>query len=104
MTKQEEIDLLKTFVGNLPEGYLKDALTPFVFDFEAGVRCDIVPSVWDSYNARVKADEDRDRSERFARIAKQQADKEEQRLIDAQRAVDGYAASIKQTLRSLVGN
>jgi len=104
MTKQEEIDLLKTFVGNLPEGYLKDALAPFVPDFECGIRSDIVPSVWDSYHARVKADEDRDRSERLARIAKSQADKEEQRLLAAQRAVDGYAASIKQTLRSLTGN
>ena len=58
MTKSQEIDLLKKFVEKLPSSYLRDVLRPFLPDFERGVYSDIVPSVRDSWDARVEAEKE----------------------------------------------
>lgn len=56
MTKHDEIQTIKKFVANLPENtYLRSALEPFVSEFEHGVYSDIVPSLRESWNARIEA-------------------------------------------------
>jgi hypothetical protein len=55
MTKTQEIEHLRSFVSALPSSYLRDTLTPFVSDFEHGVYSDFVPSVRDSWDARIEA-------------------------------------------------
>ena len=58
MTKAEEIARLSGFVASLPSSYLSDVLSPFVEQFAAGVYSDCVPSVRDSWDARIEADKE----------------------------------------------
>jgi len=58
MTKSEEIARIKGFVGSLPSSYLRDVLGPFVAEFESGIYCDFVPSLRDSWDARIAADKE----------------------------------------------
>jgi hypothetical protein len=55
MTKSQEIEHLRSFVSALPSSYLRDSLAPFVPEFERGVYSDFVPSVRDSWDARIEA-------------------------------------------------
>lgn len=55
-TKADEVEFLKDFVNGLPSSYLRDTLSPFVDDFERGVYNDFVPSVRDSWDARIEAE------------------------------------------------
>lgn len=56
MTKHDEIQTIKSFVAALPTAsYLRSALEPFVPDFEQGVYSDIVPSLRESWTARIEA-------------------------------------------------
>jgi len=56
MTKHDEIQTIKSFVAGLPTAsYLRAALEPFVPEFEQGVYSDIIPSLRESWNARIEA-------------------------------------------------
>jgi len=57
-SKASEVDHLRQFVEGLPSSYLRDTLSPFVVDFERGVYSDFVPSVRDSWDARIEADKE----------------------------------------------
>jgi hypothetical protein len=57
-SKKSEIDHLRQFVDDLPSSYLRDTLAPFVPDFERGVYSDFIPSVRDSWDARIEADKE----------------------------------------------
>lgn len=57
MTKQQEIETLKAFVAGLPrDSYVRDALEPFLVEFERGVYSDYVPSVSESWRHRREAE------------------------------------------------
>ena len=57
MTKQKEIETLKAFVEGLPrDSYVRDALEPFLMEFERGVYSDYVPSVSESWRFRREAE------------------------------------------------
>ena len=58
MTKAEEIARLKGFVDSLPTSYLRDTLRSVVEEFSAGIYSDFVPSVRDSWDARIAADKE----------------------------------------------
>lgn len=56
MTKHAEIETLKKFVSSLPRAsYLRSALEPFLPEFERGVYSDLVPSIRESWDARIEA-------------------------------------------------
>jgi seryl-tRNA synthetase len=57
-SKKSEIEHLREFVDSLPDSYLRDTLRPFVPDFERGVYSDFIPSVRDSWDARIEADKE----------------------------------------------
>ena len=57
MTKAEEIATLKAFVADLPrDSYVRDALEPFLVEFERGVYSDYVPTVIESWRHRLEAE------------------------------------------------
>jgi hypothetical protein len=57
MTKHEEIETLRKFVAGLPrDSYVRDALEPFLLEFERGVYSDYVPSVFQSWEHRLEAE------------------------------------------------
>lgn len=57
-TKAAEVEFLKDLVERLPSSYLRDVLSPFLVDFEQGVYSDYVPSVRESWDARVEAEKE----------------------------------------------
>jgi hypothetical protein len=59
MTKREEIDAVKSFVASLPrDSYARDALEPFLMEFEQDVYSDYVPSVSQSWQYRREAEKE----------------------------------------------
>ena len=59
MTKAEEIKSLKEFVAGLPrDSYVRDALEPFLVEFERGVYSDYVASVSESWRHRLEAEKE----------------------------------------------
>lgn len=57
-TKAAEVEFLKDLIERLPSSYLRDVLSPFVTEFEHGVYSDFVPSVRDSWDARIEAEKE----------------------------------------------
>jgi len=76
LTKADEIALLREFVVGLPEvSYLRSALEPFAVEFERDIYSDIVPSVHESWVARLEADAELREAQRKVREVNEEAEK-----------------------------
>jgi hypothetical protein len=76
LTKSDEIETLHGFVQSLPRfSYLRSALEPFLVDFERGVYSDYVPSVRESWDARIAADKEASEARAKAQEARNDAEK-----------------------------
>jgi hypothetical protein len=88
MTKAEEIATLKAFVTGLPrDSYVRDALEPFLVEFERGVYSDYVPTVIESWRHRREAEEETAK-------ARQQMRDVEAELDRAKRKFRNYCSQI----------
>jgi hypothetical protein len=81
MTKREEIDAVKAFVASLPrDSYARDALEPFLMEFEKGVYADYVPTVHDSWRHRREADEEAGQARKVLAAVKEEIKQAKARL------------------------
>jgi hypothetical protein len=101
LSKANEVALLRDFVQSLPgESYLRSALEPFVIQFEQGIYSDIVPSVRESWDARIEADAEA--KEARAAVARIRSEAETARREAC--LVHARVNKIVDTLRELSGS
>ena len=88
MTKAEEIQHLKYFVDGLPrDSYIRDALEPFLLEFERWVYSDYVPTVLESWRHRTEAEEE-------AKEARKQLATVEAEIKQAKARLRNYCVSV----------
>lgn len=88
MTKHEEIETLKAFIAGLPrDSYVRDALEPFLMEFERGVYSDYVPPVSESWRHRREADEE-------TKEARKQLETVEAAIKQAKARLRNYCVSV----------
>lgn len=105
MTKDQEIQHLKYFVAGLPrDSYARDALEPFLLEFERGVYSDYVPTVLDSWRHRQEAEKEAlEARARLAEVQKEIANAKRNLAMHAERlgSLMGRTETVVQSARSL---
>lgn len=83
MTKAQEIATLKAFIAGLPrDSYVRDALEPFLTEFERGVYSDYVAPVSESWRHRREAEEETAQAKKVLATVNEEIKRAKARLRD----------------------
>src|SRR4029450_13521311 len=94
LSKAHEINVLKNWANNLPNGYLHDYFTsPSILNtMETAIRQDVYPDLGALYQERVKADEELAKLQNEIRLKQAELKELEQRILTRERRLETIRA------------